>query len=152
TERKAEYIGRLIMLQVALVELLDRFIIDEGQTYFRFGHAFARQCRPSHLPHSDTINGHAFLWTGDGNAKHVHLSTWVWFPILTSTSVRIGILAHNLHYESHEGGQARYRDGSLRPRLCWGARFLLADDARATPIIDLNPSRRHDGGFTQHFQ
>src|SRR5437870_10019454 len=33
-EREAQYVGRLVVLQVALVELMDRGIIDKGQTDF----------------------------------------------------------------------------------------------------------------------
>src|SRR2546427_12981818 len=64
-ERETEHIGRFIVLEIALVQLMNRRGIDEGNAYLALVDAFALKNGNSSAAHTRPVNGDRFLWTGD---------------------------------------------------------------------------------------
>src|SRR5262249_33929192 len=67
-QRKTQDIGGLIVIQIALIELLDCRIIDEGEADLSFGKAFFSQNRSNNLLHSAPVNRNDLLRTCDGDS------------------------------------------------------------------------------------
>jgi hypothetical protein len=49
--------------------------IDEGEADCGLMDIFPFQHGEDRLPHPGSIDGNKFLWTGDGDANHIHLES-----------------------------------------------------------------------------
>src|SRR5262249_37158793 len=67
---KTQYVGRLVVIEVAVVELMNGWIIYEGETDFRLAYVLAFEDRAHDLPHGPAVHGDSFLGTGDRDANH----------------------------------------------------------------------------------
>src|SRR5712692_2199502 len=72
TQGKTQDVGRLIVTEITLVELMDRGIVNEGKADLRVGNALFAQHGANDFTHSATINRNQLLRTGDGNSLTGH--------------------------------------------------------------------------------
>src|SRR5262249_52388432 len=69
-EGEGEDVGRLVVFQVALVELMDRRVVDEGEAYLVVGDALALQHGAGHLAQAAAVDRHDLLRAGDADLAH----------------------------------------------------------------------------------
>src|SRR5262249_29125844 len=69
-ERETEHIRRLVVIQIAFVELMNRRVVHESDTDFSFADALAFQDRADDVSNLAAIDRHRLLGAGNGNANH----------------------------------------------------------------------------------
>src|ERR1051326_5132994 len=67
---EAEYVGRFVVIEVALVELVNRGVVYEGQTDVGVGLALTFENSARYGAHSTAVDGDGFLRRSDGDFAH----------------------------------------------------------------------------------
>src|ERR1051326_1987228 len=67
---EAEYVGRFVVIEVALVELVNRGVVYEGQTDVGVGLALTFENSARYGAHSTAVDGNGFLRRSDGDLAH----------------------------------------------------------------------------------
>ncbi len=69
-QRKRQHIGRLVVIEEALVEAMNGRVIHEGEADLVVRHALAVEHCPPDCAHAPAIDGNDFLRARDGDLAH----------------------------------------------------------------------------------